>query len=113
MSSHYLNKSLLAKGQVESQPAFAGFLVLVAHVLAGLGHGLDRRIKINPVPGGNLVGRDRECNPRLHRAESATFDAGHLHVTCDGIAGHAQMMLECRLGSVFEYVGRTAHRPGR
>src|SRR5258708_1897932 len=45
-----------AKDQVRGQAAFAGFLILGSHVLAGLGQGGDGGVEVNAVPRRDLVG---------------------------------------------------------
>src|SRR4051812_47595885 len=68
----------LTKHQVGGQSSLAGLFVFCAHVLAGIGEGLDSRVQIDAVTRLNFVGRNHERNPGLHRAKSAALDAGHL-----------------------------------
>ena len=60
----------------------------------------------------DFVRGDHEGDPRLNGAECATLDAGHLHVTCDGVTSHAQVMFEGRLGCIFDDLGRAVHDLG-
>ena len=97
----------LTKSEVERQSARARFFVFSAHIAPRLGHGGDRRVEIDPVPGRDLIGRNHKGNPGFHRAEGASFDAGHLDVPRDRVAGHPQMMLERRFGRVLKHQRRT------
>ena len=45
-----------------------------------------------------------EAGPRLHRAEGAALDAGHLHEARDRIAGHAEMVLQRRFRGVGDHL---------
>ncbi len=89
--------------------AFAGFLVLGAHVLAGLGQGLDRGVEINAVARRDLIGGDHEGHPGFHRAERAALDARDLHIAGDRVAGHAKVMFERGFGGVLGDLRRTVH----
>ncbi len=51
-------------------------------------------VEVDPPVRGDLVAGDEVAGPRLHRAERAALDAGHLHEAGDRIAGHAEMVFE-------------------
>src|SRR4029453_3514655 len=92
-----------AKNKVCGQPCFARFLILCAHVLAGIGERFNRRVEVNAVAPPDLIGRDHESGPGLHCAERATLDARHLYIPGDGVARHPEMMLKRRLGGVLRH----------
>ena len=73
----------------------------------------DRRVEVDAAVGRDLVARDHEAGPRLDRAERAALDAGHLHVAGDRVAGHAEVMLQRRLGGVGDHLVVASRAPGR
>ena len=52
--------------------------------------------------GGDLVSGDQITCPGFYRAERAAFNARDLHITCDRVASHAEVVLEGRLGGVLK-----------
>src|SRR5215813_11847733 len=81
---------------------FARLFVLAVHVSGGLSKCQDRGVEIDTVTGSNLVAGDGIRSPGLDRAEGASLDARHLHVTRDWIASHSEMMFQSRFGGVFD-----------
>ena len=51
---------------------------------------------------GDFVAGDRVRGPCLDGAKGTSFDTGHLHVTRNRIASHAEMMLESRFRGVLD-----------
>ena len=78
--------------------------MLRVHLLRGQRHRGDGRVEIDAAVGRDLVARDHETGPRLDRAECAPLDAWHLHEAGDRIAGHAEVMLQRRLGGVGDHL---------
>ena len=96
-----LRRDESAKGHGQREASLAGFLVFAVHFLGRLGHGGNRGVEVDAMARLDFVAGDCISGPRFHGAKRASFDAGDLHETGDGIAGHAQMMFEGRLGGVF------------
>src|ERR1700759_4634508 len=56
-----------------------------------------------------LIARDHKGGPCLYRAERTAFDARHLDVSSNWIAGKAEVTLEGGFGGVRDRLRRTAH----
>src|SRR4030095_15468064 len=85
------------------ETSLAGFLVLAVHVFRGLGQSHHGGVEIDPVPGCDLVAGDRESSPGLDCTECASLNARNLYVTGARVAGHAQVMLQSRFGSILDH----------
>src|SRR5450830_2044101 len=94
---------------VDGQPAQRGFLVLVVHVRARLAHGLDDGVEADEVGAVAFQGQ-RGGRDGLDGAHAIALDAGDLHQAADGIAGHAQVVLDADFGGVFNLLVATAQR---
>ena len=90
-----------------------GLLVLRVHLLRGQRHRVHRRVEVHAAVGRDLVAGDHEARPRLDGAERAALDARHLHEAGDRVAGHAQVVLQRRLGGVGHHLGSACRAPAR
>ena len=75
-------------------------------VFGGFGQSHDGRVEVDAVPGRDLVAGDRVGGPGLDGPECAPLDTRHLHVPGDRVAGHAEVMLQRRLGGILDHEGR-------
>src|SRR5690606_25568983 len=82
---------------VDGQAAARGFLVLVAHVAAGVAHGLDDLVEADLVlaVAAHRHARGVDC---LHRPHGVAFDARDLHQAADRVAGQPEVVLHADLG---------------
>src|SRR6476660_2092267 len=60
------------------ETCFRRLLVLLVHILGGLGQSDDHRVDIHAPVRRDLVLGDEIARPRFHRAERAALDAGYL-----------------------------------
>src|SRR5690606_26845952 len=96
-----------ALDDVDGEAAARGFLVLVAHVPAGVAHGLDdlvqRHLVLAVAAHGHAGGIDG-----LDRAHRVALDAGDLHRAADRVAGQAEVVLPADFGGVLDLAGAAA-----
>ena len=71
-----------------------------AHVVAGLAHGLDAGVEGHDVSA--IAAKRERGGDGLDGAEAVALDAGDLDETPDGVAGHAEVMLEVDLRGVLD-----------
>src|SRR5690606_23496647 len=100
-----------ALDDVDREAAAGGFLVLVAHVAAGLAHGADDLVQADLVLAVAAQGHARRVD-RLHRAHGIALDAGDLHQPADRVAGKAEVVLHADLGRVLDLRHAAAQRGG-
>src|SRR5262249_23113092 len=86
-----------------------GLFVARLHILAGAVHRLDYLIERDFMLAGLAHRHSRGINS-FHRSHSVALNAGDLHESTDGIAGHAKVMFHADLSGVFDLRITTAER---